>query len=87
MADLTVANTLDQAVARLKKDPSQPVRARVGDITVEVRAVVEAGGDQSAGDIFATIGPWAGETTDELLRLLSEARRRSGRDSVPVDLV
>lgn len=65
MADLTVANTLNEAVARLKKDPSQPVRARIEDMTVEVRAVVEARSDQSAADVFAAIGPWAGETTEE----------------------
>jgi hypothetical protein len=83
LADLSVANPLDEAVARLKKDPSQPVRVRLGDITVELRAVVGAGGDQSAGDVFAGIGPWAGETTDELLRLLSEARRRHRSGGAP----
>lgn len=71
-----MASTLDEAVAQLKKDPSHPVQARIGDMTVEVRAVAEASGDQSAADVFAAIGPWAGETTDELLQLLSDARRR-----------
>lgn len=78
-----MASPLDEAVAQLKKDPSHPVRARIGDMTVEVRAIVEATGNQSAADVFATLGPWAGESTDELLQLLSDARRRGGQRSVP----
>lgn len=52
-------------------------------MTIEVRAVVEAAGDRSAADVFAALGPWAGETTDELLVLLSDARRGSGRAVEP----
>lgn len=71
-----MTSTLDEAVAQLEKDPTHPVRARIGDMTVEVRAVVEAAGDRSAADIFAALGPWAGETTDELLQVLNDAQRR-----------
>lgn len=77
-----MTSTLDEAVAQLEKDPTHPVRARIGDMTVEVRPVVEAAGDRSAADVFAALGPWAGETTDELLQLLSDARRRGGRASI-----
>jgi hypothetical protein len=69
-----VTSTLDEAVTQ-QKDTSQPVRARVGDIAVEVRAVVEARGGVSAADVFKAFGPWEGEATAEMLDVLAEARR------------
>ena len=75
--------TLEEAVAQLKKDPGHPVRARVDDLTIEVRAIDEQGAAQSAADVFADLGPWAGESTEEILHLLAEARRSGGRRSVP----
>lgn len=75
--------TLEEVVAQLKKDPGQPVRARVGDLTIEVRAVDEQGAAKSAAEVFAELGPWAGESTDEILHLLAEARRSGGQRSVP----
>ena len=77
-----MAQTLDEAVEQLKRDPSHPVRARVGDLTIEVRAIPEHLGEKSAADIFAAIGPWAGETTDEILGILAEARRAGGQRPV-----
>ncbi len=67
--------TLDEVVAQLKKDPGRPVRARVGELTIEVRAVNEQEPARSAADVFAELGPWAGESTEEILRLLADARR------------
>jgi hypothetical protein len=75
--------TIEEAVAQLKKDPGHPVRARVGNMTVEVRAIDEQGAAQSAADVFAGLGPWAGESTEEILHLLAEARRSGGRRAVP----
>ena len=78
-----MAKTLDEVVEQLKKDPGHPVRTKVGDLTIEVRAVAERPAERSAADLFAEIGPWAGETTEEVLALLAEARRRGGQRSVP----
>jgi hypothetical protein len=75
--------TLEEVVAQLKRDPDHPVRAKVADLTIEVRAVREPEKDRTAADLFAEIGPWAGESTEVILRLLSEARRSGGRRSVP----
>jgi len=75
--------TLEELVAQLKTDPGHPVRARVGDLTIEFRAIDEHGAAQSAADVFAELGPWAGESTEEILHLLAEARRSGGRRSVP----
>jgi hypothetical protein len=78
-----VTKTLDEAVAQLKRDPASPVRTRVGDLTIEMRAVAEPLEDRSAADVFAGLKPWAGETTEEILEILAEARRRGGQRSVP----
>ena len=75
--------TLEEVVAQLKRDPGHPVRAKVGDLTIEVRAVDGPGAGKSAADVFATLGPWAGESTEEILPVLAEARRSGGRRSVP----
>jgi hypothetical protein len=38
---------------------------------------------QTAADIFEELGPWAGETTEEILHVLAEARRTGGQRKVP----
>lgn len=67
-------NSLDAAIAALRRDPSRPVRAKVEDLTVELRAVAEEPVEQSATDVFAELGHWESETGDELFELLSERR-------------
>ena len=78
-----MATTLEQALEQLKKDPTKPVRAEVGNLTVEVRAVGAVGRDGTAAEAFASLGPWAGESTEELLTFLADARRKGGRRPVP----
>ncbi len=70
---------LKKAVARLKRDPSRPVEAKVAGLHVEIRAKSR----RSAGDVFREIGPWEGETTDDLTRRLEEARRSGGTGERP----
>jgi hypothetical protein len=55
---------------------------RLGDLTVEVRAVAEPPAGKSAAELFAAVGPWEGETTEEILAILAEARRHGGQRSV-----
>jgi hypothetical protein len=69
---------LEDALAQLRLDPRHPVRARVEDLTVELRAVEGDTREGSAADLFAEIGPWAGESTGEALELLAGIRRRGG---------
>ncbi len=75
--------TLEEVVAQLKREPGHPVRARVGDLTIEVRAVDDQGAARSAAEVFADLGPWAGESTEEILHLLAEARQSGSQRSVP----
>lgn len=78
-----MTKTLEEAVEQLKRDPSRPVRAAVDGFTVEVRAVSAMSGLESAADLLAAIGPWEGETTDEILAMLGAARAAGGKRSVP----
>ena len=75
---------LDQAVEALKRDPTHAVRARVGDMTVELRAVPEspAAPERTVAEVLREAGPWEGETYDELVALFADVRQRTSR-SVP----
>ena len=75
--------TLDEALQRLKREPGEPVRATVDGMTVEVRVVPHVPTGRSAADAFAAIGPWEGETTEEMVKFLAEARRQGSQR--PVD--
>jgi hypothetical protein len=79
--------TLDEAVAELKRDPNHPVRARVGELDVEIR-VVSGGVKAQAGlgDLMAAAGPWEGESTEELIRILREGRDAGGSAEPPENL-
>ena len=74
--------TLEEVVAQLKRDPAHPVRAKVDGLTIEVRAVSEPEAVRSAADVFADLGPWVGESTEEILAVLAEARLAGGQRSV-----
>jgi hypothetical protein len=73
---------LDEALSQLKRDPAYPVRANVEGMTVEVRVVGATRPGDSAAEPFALVGPWAGETTDEILAILAEARRKRSHREV-----
>jgi len=80
---LPVVRTIEEAVEQLKRDPTQPVRTRVGDLTIEVRAIEEPTSGRTAAAVFAELGPWEGETTEEVLAILAQARHRGGQRPVP----
>ncbi len=69
--------TLEEAIKHLRRDPSRPIRARLDGLTVELRAVGTPS-KRSAAEAFDELGPWEGESTEEVLELLSQARREGG---------
>ena len=71
--------SLEEAVAELKRDPHRAVHARVGDLDVEIRVVADETGAPT--DIFGDAGPWQGETPEQLLGVLREARQRDDEDA------
>jgi hypothetical protein len=76
-------DALEQAITHLKRNPSRPVTLRVDDLDIELRVRASASVAGSAADQFREIGPWEGESTEEILEMLAEARRQ-GRTR-PVD--
>ena len=77
--------TIEEAVAELKRDPAHPVRLVLDGIEVELRRPPEAGivhgaTDQSnLGDRIAAIGPWEGESTEEVIEILRSRRDETVR--------
>jgi hypothetical protein len=75
--------TLEEAVAQLKRDPAHPIRLVVDGMEIELRRPAEPGvipgpADQSnLGDRMAAVGPWQGESTEEIIQILREARQGS----------
>ena len=78
---------LDQALEALKRDPTHTVRARVGELTVELRAVPDLlpAVERSAADALSEIGRWEGETYEDLVSLFTGVRQRTSRAVVDLD--
>jgi hypothetical protein len=76
--------SLEEAVAELKRDPHRPVQARVDNLDVEIRVLATpAHADAGLGDRMAAAGPWQGETEEEILTMLREARRAGSTEDPP----
>ena len=68
--------TIDEALAQLEKDPRTPIVVTVRGLEVEIRVVApcDRPPPASAREAFERLGPWEGESQDEILRVLREAR-------------
>jgi hypothetical protein len=69
------AASLADAVAHLKRDPARSVRLHVDDVDVELHLVGREGAANGLGDFMAEGGGWQGQSADEILRMLREARK------------
>jgi len=70
--------TIQQAVADLEQDPEHVVTAEVNGLILEIRCT----GRRTADEVFQEVGPWEGESAEELRNLLEQARaiaREEGR--------
>ena len=76
---MDVVRSLEEALAALHRDPSQPIEVDVEGLHVELRVKPR----RSAADVFREIGPWEGETTEQLIERLDEARRTGGSKEPP----
>ena len=74
-----IVKGIQNAVAELKRDPSQPVTAEVDGLVVEMRYLRR----ETLGDLFREVGPWEGESREELLQRLREARKLGGSKEMP----
>jgi hypothetical protein len=83
-----ISQALEEALAKLKHDPSRPVRAHLDELDVELR-VVTARKEEPAlglGDRMAAAGPWEGESTEEIIQILREGRDAGGSAEPPEGL-
>jgi hypothetical protein len=83
-----IPKALEEALAKLRHDPSHPVRAQLDELNVELR-VVSAQREEATpglGDRMAAAGPWEGESSEELIRILREGRDAGGSAEPPEGL-
>ncbi len=71
-----MTRTMDAALAELKQDPQRIVTAEIDGLIVELHCK----GRRSAGDLFREIGPWEGESAEQVCALLREGRTEGIRD-------
>ena len=71
--------TIDEAMEELRRDPDHAVTAEVDGLVIEMRYK----GRRSAADVFRDLGPWEGESTDEMKVLFREARQQGGSGEPP----
>jgi hypothetical protein len=74
-----IVQGIENAVSELRRDPSQPVTAEIEGLVVEMRYLRR----ETLGDLFRQVGPWEGESQEELLRRLREARESGGSKEMP----
>jgi hypothetical protein len=80
------AVTLADAVAQLKSDPARSVRLHVDDVDLELHLVGREHAAKGLGYFMAEGGGWQGESADEILRILHEARKSGGVAEPPEGL-
>jgi len=81
---INMAGTIEQAIIRLRNNPQRTVRARLDHMEVEIRVVSMGVRPKKLGDHLASIGPWSGESPEEISRTLADARKTSGTAEPPV---
>jgi len=77
--------SLAEAVEALQGDPTRTVCARVGDLTVELRAVSDSPAPVAltGADVLRGVGCWEGETYEELVALFAGVRQRPPPPATP----
>jgi hypothetical protein len=78
-----IPKALEEALAKLRHDPSHPVRAHLDELEVELRAVEKP--KMRLGDFMAEGGGWKGESAEDISRIIREART-AGTSSEPPKL-
>jgi hypothetical protein len=74
-----IPKALEEALAKLRLDPSHPVRAHLDELDVELRALPPPRRrGPGPGTRMAGLGPWQGESTEEIIRILREGREAGG---------
>lgn len=72
---MAIFNNLQTAVEALRRDPGHPVQVQIDDLDIELRVLGPKERPADLGEFLADLGPWEGESLDELLARLREARK------------
>ena len=68
--------SLDKALEKLKERPNTSVRTRLRGMDVEIRIAPKKSPQKGLGDLLASLGPWAGETAEEMARFIENTREQ-----------
>jgi hypothetical protein len=71
--------TIAEAIQALKDHPGTSVVVVVDSLLVEMRVQRQ----RTADDVFGEIGPWEGESREELTAMLAKAREEGTSNKVP----
>jgi hypothetical protein len=80
---MAIFDDIQAAVEELKRDPNRPVQAHVDNLDIELRALAPKERPADLGEFLADLGPWEGESLEELLARLREARETGGSAEPP----
>jgi hypothetical protein len=72
---LMIFRDLHTAVEELKREPSHPVQVHIDGLDIEIRALAPKQRPVDLGAFLSDLGPWEGESLDELLARLRKARK------------
>lgn len=89
MTGTPITTSVAEALERLKHEPSQPVRLQIDGLEIELRMVAAPRPRRTGpglGTRMAAAGPWEGESTEELIRILHEGRYGGGNGDPPENL-
>jgi hypothetical protein len=76
--------SVEKALKELEKRPGESVRTRLGGLDIEMRVVTKSTAKKGLGDLLASLGPWAGESEEELSHFLAESRKQGGSVEPPI---
>lgn len=74
-----MVKTWNEAFDALKRDPARSVTAEIDGLLIEFHCK----GRRTAADLFRNVGPWEGESAEELTAFLHQARREGGSKEPP----
>lgn len=80
---MAIFDDIQSAVEELKRDPNRPVQAHIDDLDIELRALAPKERPADLGEFLADLGPWEGESLEELQARLREARKAGGSADPP----
>lgn len=80
---MAIFDDIHAAVEELRRDPNCTVQAHIDDLDIELRALAPKERPADLGEFLADLGPWEGESLEELQARLRKARKEGGSAEPP----